>query len=449
MSDTPSQPAAPDPTVTAQAQTASNVQTANANAILNRVNQTTPWGTQTYTPGTPNADGTSQWSSNVTLAPAQQSLLDSSNQISQSMADLGQSQIGNVSSALAKPLDFSGLPQLTNNPLQSSVSAGPVQDSIAPSGAIQGSLDNSNLGKLATSAGSAGTAGSVSRDGVTPLVGGDALGKSMSDAQNAAYNQSQSRLDPQWNQQQHDLQNQLTQQGVMQNSDAWNRSMDAFSRNRTDAYQTAQNNAVGLGNAAEAQLYGQGLSSNQNAFGQNLADSQLTNQAASINNAQGIANAQLQNSANAQQYGQNLGTAQFGNTAQAQAFGQNEANATFGNNAQNQTFGQGMYNAQLGNSAAGQNFSQSDTARNQGINELLQQQQNPLNVLNALRTGSQVTSPTFGQTPQTNVAGTNTSGITQQGYNNGMGLYNSQVGTNNANTAAGAHLGAAALTAMF
>lgn len=50
----PSQPAAPDPVKTAQAQTEMNVETAIAQAMLNNVNQVTPWGTVTYNqiPGT-------------------------------------------------------------------------------------------------------------------------------------------------------------------------------------------------------------------------------------------------------------------------------------------------------------------------------------------------------------------------------------------------------------
>jgi hypothetical protein len=399
----PSAPAAPDPVATANAQTASNVDTAIANATLNRVNQTTPWGSQTYSAGTPDASGVSQWSSNITLAPAQQQLLDSSNQISQGLANLGNNQIGNVANAVSKPLDFSGATPLSNSPLTSSVQGGPIQSSI----------NTSNLPSLVSNAGSSPTSSSVSREGVTPLVGGDALGKAMTDAQKAAYGMQTQYLDPQYQQQQHDLENQLTQQGVMQNSDAWNRAVNNQALQKQSAYTNALNNSVGLGNAAEAQLYGQGLSSNQNAFSQNLADSNLTNQAAGINNQQALANAALQNSANQQQ------------------FGQNTAQADFANNAQNQIFGQGLNNAQLSNSAAGQNFNQSDIARNQNINELMTQQQNPLNILNALRTGSQVTAPTFGQAPQTSVAPTNTAQIAQNNYANQMGQYNAQVGSNN------------------
>src|SRR3990167_7559239 len=45
----PSPPAAPDPVKTAAAQTASNKETAYWNAVLNNVNQNTPYGSIAYT----------------------------------------------------------------------------------------------------------------------------------------------------------------------------------------------------------------------------------------------------------------------------------------------------------------------------------------------------------------------------------------------------------------
>lgn len=361
----PTAPTPPDPNVVAAAQTKSNIDTANASANLNRTDQVTPWGTQAYTQGAPNPDGTSHWTSTTTLDPTQQKLLDSSNHISQSMADLGQNQIGNVASTINKPLDFAGLPGLRQGALQSSVPYGQ---------GIQTKVDMS---------------------GVPALVGGDALAGAMKDAQSAAYAKQKAYLDPQWAQDQHDLENKLTQQGIMQNSDAWNRAAESQGRNKTFAYDQALQGSIGLGNAAEAQLYGQGLSSNQNAYGQALS------------------------------------------------------NGNFANGAQAQGFSQALQNAQLNNQTQGQAFAQSGTARNQGLNELMTQQQNPLNVLNALRTGSQVTAPTFGATPQTNVAGTDTMSPVNNAFNGQMGAYNGQVAQNNATTSALGQMGGAALAAFF
>lgn len=543
----PSAPPPPDPTATAAAQTQSNIATANANANLNRTNQVTPYGNLTYSRGeTANPDGTYNWTATTSLSPEQQKLLESSNGISQSMANLGQQQINNVAATATRPLDFSSLPQVRQGQLQSSVaaptlqnsisgvpavqnqvagagdiqkgvaSAGDIQKGVASAGDIQRQIDTSKVGDFTNNVKYGQIQNSLDTSGVPSLVGGDALAQTMREQQQAAFNQQKGYLDPQFEQQQHDLENKLVQQGVMQNSDAWNRAMGDFNRQRTFAYQNANDNSVGLGNAAQAQLYGQGLSSNQNAFGQALTSGNFTNSAQAQGFGQGMQNAGLNNdvvnsqfaqeqakmqaalqaqqqqymqnannmtqanAAQQQQYGQNSNNMTQGNNAQQQQFGQNAASMTLGNAAQQQQFGQaldrstlnnsaaqstfnnGLMNAQLNNQTAGQDYAQSTGARNQALNELLTQQQNPLNVLNALRTGSQVTNPTFGSTPQSNVAGTDIAGITQNGYQNQLGAYNAQQAQNNGITSglfglgsaglggfAGSQAGGAALAAMF
>lgn len=81
-----------------------------------------------------------------------------------------------------------------------------------------------------------------------------------------------------------------------------------------------------------------------------------------------------------------------------------------------------------------------------------QERNQPLNEFNSLRTGSQVTSPQVpGQTP-VNMAGTNVSGNINQGYQNQVGMYNSQVGQQNSLYSGlfglGGSLGAAAIPLM-
>jgi len=72
----------------------------------------------------------------------------------------------------------------------------------------------------------------------------------------------------------------------------------------------------------------------------------------------------------------------------------------------------------------------------------------PLNELNALRTGSQVTNPTFQQAPQQQTTtGANLLGAAQSQGQAGMDAYNSQVGQNNAMMGGLFSLGGAALGA--
>lgn len=507
--DSPSAPTPPDPTVVANAQTASNLETARTNAQLNRVNQYTPWGSLTYsqtatpdsfdqqgydnamqayqqslqnyqqqqatpwnapwetqrdgayqvsgpTPPAPTAPTRDQftthgnadtWNSTITLSPEQQALLDSSNRISQSMANLGENQIANVNSALSRPLDLSGAPAIQNNALQTSVSTPGAYQSNVGYGQIQNNVDTSNLNPLQTNASYGNIQDRLDTSGVPALIGGDRLAQDLQTQRDSLYNQQAAYLDPQWQARQHDLENQLTQQGVMQNSDAWNRAMDDLGRQRTFDYNQARQSAITGGGAEQSRLFNIGLASNQNAFNQALNSGNFANSAQAQGFGQALSNANLNNAANAQQFGQNATAMQLANAAQAQGFGQNLANAQLNNNVRDNTFNQGLMNAQLNNAASNQAFNQSSSARNQNINELLMQQQNPLNVLNALRTGSQVSSPQFSSSPQVAMANTDVMSPINNQFNAQMGAYNSQVSQNNALTGGLFQLGGAALGA--
>lgn len=614
--NSPSPPPAPDPYATANAQTQSNKETAAANAALNRVNQYTPWGSSTYAQAGSDTQGNPLWSQTVSLSPDQQKLLDSSNRISQQMANLGESQLGTVANAVGQQVDFSKASGVQNNPLASGVNTagmpsyltsaggGNAQTSIGPSGSIQagmrtpgnvqtgfnapgsvqtgintpgqvqGSVGTTQLqnklgpnGQIQAGINTAGTEnltrgvssggiqGQIDMSDVPALVSGDALRGQTQEAQRAAYNLQMQYLNPQYEQQQRDLEVRLANQGVMQNSEAWDRAMDQFGRQRTFDTNNAFNNSFDRGLAAQNQLYNQGLSSRQNMFGeattrgnfansaqaqgfnQQMANAQLNNTAAGQLAAQRLAQMQAGNNAQQQGFAQNLGTMQAENEAKNQQFGQNLQAGQFGNNAQGQMyaqalssmqagnaaqqqqfgqeqdrmqaanaaqqqqfnqakdsmgmanaaqqqqfaqqmgqaelfnnaeaqnfaqraannasnnaarselFNQGMMNAELQNSASAQAFNQSSSDRARQLNEMVQQQQLPLNVLNALRTGSQVTAPQFQGLPSVNQAGTDIAGLINQNYNQQMGIYNSQVGQQNGLMSGLFGLGSAAIKA--
>jgi hypothetical protein len=71
-------------------------------------------------------------------------------------------------------------------------------------------------------------------------------------AQDAYYAKQTGYLDPRFANEQHDLETQLSNQGVQQNSEAWNRAKDEFGRNKTFAYDQAQTGAIGAGTDAQA-----------------------------------------------------------------------------------------------------------------------------------------------------------------------------------------------------
>lgn len=93
----------------------------------------------------------------------------------------------------------------------------------------------------------------------TGQLSGAAGADAMKRASDAAYSQETSRLDPQWNLRKEQLDTQLANEGLAPGSAAYGQAEDQFSRDRNDAYQTAENNAVGLGQQAQAQLFQEGL----------------------------------------------------------------------------------------------------------------------------------------------------------------------------------------------
>lgn len=77
-------------------------------------------------------------------------------------------------------------------------------------------------------------------------------------------------------------------------------------------------------------------------------------------------------------------------------------------------------------------------AQNQQFGLLSALQNQPLNMLNAVRTGSQVTNPSFANVPQqATTSGADYLGAAQGQNQYNMGLYNSEVASNNAKTSAG------------
>jgi len=87
-------------------------------------------------------------------------------------------------------------------------------------------------------------------------------------------------------------------------------------------------------------------------------------------------------------------------------------------------------------------------ANQQGFNQLGYMRNEPINTLNAIRSGSQVTNPTFQSVPQqATTSGADILGATQAGYNAQLGGYNASEAANAANTGGMYQLGGTALMA--
>jgi hypothetical protein len=107
---------------------------------------------------------------------------------------------------------------------------------------------------------------------------------------------------------------------------------------------------------------------------------------------------------------------------------------------------QGQKENDLLAAATTQGFGVGQQARQQGFNELAYQRNEPINTLNAVRSGAQVQGPSFvNPAMQANTAGADILGATQMGYNAQMGAANAQNAANNAMTQGLFSLGGAAL----
>lgn len=212
--------------------------------------------------------------------------------------------------------------------------------------------------------------------------------------------------------------------------------------NTAQQNQYAQNQGLAaFGNAAQNQNYNQALgagqfanTAQQNQFGQNLAGGQFANAAQNQGFTQAQAAQQAYNAAQAQENAQNQNQAQFANTAAGQQFGMGQQNAVLGNQVGQQQFQQGLANANLGNQATQQQIQQQAYLRSL-----------PLNELNALRTGAQVTNPQFQPYQGSQIGQTPIFGAAQaQGAAN-QNAYNAQVAQNNAFNSGLFSLGSAGL----
>ncbi len=415
---TPKAPTPPDPVAVAQAQSEANTQSAVTQAGLNRIEQVTPEGSLSYSQIGTDANGIPQYRQTFQYSPEQQALYDQQNQIAQSLGGLAQDNIGRVAQAQSVPFSYNGMTPLANQvsappvsyafgggppvqrsydqggtfarsvapggPLASGVNPGDVQSGIGGAGdvtrgvsqgQIQGSVGDggplsrnvaqgniqsgvANAGRLYRNVAQGAIQGDLNYTNLEAMPNPASFDQSARASADAMYNQAASRLDPAFAQRESDTRSRLANQGISENSDAYRRELDNFSRDRNDAYNQAGYSAIGAGLAAQQQGYGQALSTRQQGVGEANTQGQFFNAAQNQQFGQRQQNAALNNSAQNQYFGQNLQQGQFYNQAQGQQFGQGLQNAALNNQAQGQFFDQGFQQGQFANAAQNQQFGQ-------------------------------------------------------------------------------------------
>ena len=187
------------------------------------MNQVTPYGSTTYdttgTYTTPDGQVVPRYTQTTALSPLGQSLLTGQQNVANNLIPTAETLSRGVSAAATTPLDF-------NTPQSGILNSTPQQISDR--------------------------------------------------AADATYAKQKGFLDPQWDQQKTQLQDQLSRQGIPVGSAAYSNAMQQFDNSKTQAYDAAQNGAISNGTSAASNLFNMALAGNQ----QNLAQQQLgqTNQ---------------------------------------------------------------------------------------------------------------------------------------------------------------------------
>lgn len=199
---------------------------------------------------------------------------------------------------------------------------------------------------------------------------------------NTATDAIMSRLNPQIDRQHNQLSTQLANQGIAQGSEAYKNAMTDQSYHDNDLMTQAGLQGINLGMQQQGQQYNQ------------------------VNGNFGIDQG-----------------------AQSQNFGQQNQNMMNYAQLQNQQFSQDNQLYGMNQGAQSQQFGQQQQAHQQGLQDQNYYGNRDLNQLSAIRTGAQVTNPTFSAVPQqATTAGADILGATGQ-------QYNAQLGQTNANNA--------------
>lgn len=446
-------PPAPDYTAAAEKTAESQNNQLLQQTWANRANQVTPWGSSTWeaAKGIDPATGKpiTNWTQTTNVSPELQHALESQMQMQTGRSDLANSLFPRAQSEFGKEMDWSGFTPWSSVPKSQQTNAitspfgfGPRQQAIDTSRQFGPEVDQSrqqapNVNQSLQGAPQLNTnlgqgAGQLQRGlDFGGVQGVDDAAATRQRAEDAIYQSATSRLDPQWNQRQEQLQNDLANRGISVNSEAYSRAMEDFQRGRTDAYNQAQMASI-TGAGAEAQRdYSMDLGLRQQQVGELGQQGQFANTAQQQAWQQGLMGGQASNEAMQSQFGMGQQARQQQLAAQQAAFGMGSQareqqlaaqQAAFGFGAQgraqqlaaqNAAYQQSLSGAQFGLGQQQQAFGQRQAANQQNFGQNLQQaqfanqmRQNQiaeamqqrgfsLNEINALISGQQVGMPTF------------------------------------------------------
>jgi hypothetical protein len=418
-----STPQPPNPYATAAAQTQANREAVYDSARVNQINEVGPTGSRIWAGEIGSPDRTVT----TTMSPAEQAKYDLMNRAIMGAGSHVENRLGQITD---EKFSLDGAPARQYGGMQTTYAmGGPLATGIDDAGGIQRQV--AYAGPIARQFGDAGDVQRrLDMSGVTQLAGVNDFSADRQRVEDAIYSRATSRLDPQFQKAEADLDTRLANQGITatSNPEAYYRAKQEFSQGKNDAYDTARTSAIGAAGQEQGRIFGQSLAARGQTFGEAATAGGFVNQAQQQQYGQNLGRAQFANEAQGQQYGQNLSSMQAANAAQAQQFGQNAARAQFQNDAAMLGDQRGMQATSFANQATQQNQNSQNAARDAWIQELIMQRQMPLNELNALLSGNQVNMPQFGSIAQYQQAAPDVGGYIMNNYNQQMAGRNALLG---------------------
>lgn len=265
----------------AQAQGAANLEAARVAAELNRVNQTGPTGSTTYTQDPNDPD---RWTQNTELSPEQLALYNSRTANQQGVSNLAGNQLQGLYGSLAHPFSVSGPERV------SSVGSRGYQQGVNAPSVANTSVDLSGIPGITSDF-------SAERQRV----------------EDSLYGSAATRLDDQFGRQNEANRTALLNQGLREGSEGYNNAMRDFELTKQDAYGNARDRAIAAGGAEQSRLYADALRGRQQSVGEEFDTATFGNQAAQ------------------QQFQNEAARTGIFNAGQQAAFGQDTQNATLAN----------------------------------------------------------------------------------------------------------------------
>lgn len=429
-------PKAPDPYKQANAQAGANRDAAISGSIINNIDESSPFGSVTYTRGEDETyiDSSGKevtvprYRRDVTLSEEQQALYDRQTQAGKNLGDLAVSQSARLNDVLNEPFDPKNLPdRASSEGIRTDVNLRRDPDQMGFNGpAVQHGtqLERQKRTHGYSGPGTQVQSGAEIRDAgpIQRTVGPADYSKDRDRVEDAVM----SRYDRLDKRSREAAEAQLINQGLTPGSNAWNARMEELDQSRTDA----RMQAILAGGQEQSRLAGleraQGEFANnaqQQQFGQNqttglfaLERMRAENAAQQQDHDQHLSGAQFERQGVALDNQSSIQEAELANRAQQQIYGQHATNRSFERQGVAQDNQTTLQEIATNNDAVSQKAALDASLRQQALQEEFALRNQPINEISGLMSGAQVTAPQFSAPYRQSVQAAPVGDYIQQNY---------------------------------